>query len=252
MEYEKQVAIVTGGAGGIGAAVTRRLVGGGASVVAVDRDEGALERLKEEAAGWGEDASQRVHTYDCDITDSALVDACVADTVERHGRLDILVNNAGITGKNTNLWETPDDWWHRIYAVHTHGTFYFMRAAIPHMLERDYGRIANVASIAGKEGNARSSSYSGAKAAVIGMTKSVAKELAHTNVRVNSITPTVITTPMNKQVSKDYHEALLAKIPMGRPGRPEEVADMIGFMVSEACSFTSGAVFDISGGRATY
>lgn len=252
MEYQDQVAIVTGGAGGIGAAVTRLLAEGGATVVAVDRNAEALDALRQDTQCWAHDAGSRVVGHTCDITDADAVDACVEQTVGGHQRLDILVNNAGITGNNTVLWETPEDWWQRIFDVHTHATYRFMKAAIPHMLKGDYGRIANVASIAGKEGNARSSSYSAAKAAVIAMTKSVGKELADTNVRVNVIAPTVITTGMNQQVTPEYHEALLARIPMGRPGEPREVAEMIGFMVSERCSFTTGAVFDISGGRATY
>lgn len=253
MDLDDQVAIVTGGARGIGVAIAQALATNGAHVVCLDLDDQALAELKETTEGWNADAAARVEGRIADITDPEQVAAAVRGIAEVHGRIDILINNAGITGgAATPVWETSIERWHVLYDVLIHGTFYMMREVLPHMLGQGYGRIVNVASVAGKEGNPNSSAYSSAKAAVIGLTKSAGKELATTGVIVNAITPGVIETRMNKMVDPAHHEYLVGKIPMGRPGKPEEVAELVLWLASPRVSFSTGAVFDISGGRTTY
>ncbi|RBY92977.1 SDR family NAD(P)-dependent oxidoreductase [Blastococcus sp. TF02A-30] len=252
MTTEGQVAIVTGGAGGIGSAVARVLAEDGAHVICVDRDRDALDGLAERAQGWDGDLAGRIEGVVQDIGDPEGVAACVRGVAERHGRIDVLVNNAGISGPARPVWEVPTDYWHDIFRVHIHGTFYFMREVIPHMTAAGYGRIVNVTSVAGKEGNPNSAAYSAAKAAAIGLTKSAGKELARTGVLVNAVTPTVIETRLVEQVTPSFHEYLVSKIPMGRIGQPAEVAELVRFLASPRVSFSTGAVFDISGGRATY
>ena len=240
-----RVAVVTGAARGIGFAVAQRLVASGHRVAVVDRD---VEKAREAVAALGEQAL----AFECDVADSASVDATVAKVVGAWGRLDVLVNNAGIVGPNKPLTEVADDEWGRTLAINLSGVFYCCRAAVPRMLVNDWGRIVTIASIAGKEGNPNLAAYSATKAAVIGLTKSLGKELATTNVRVNCVTPAVIETEILEQATPETRAYMVSRIPMGRPGRSEEVAAMVDWLASDACSFSTGAVFDISGGRATY
>lgn len=246
--FSGQVAIVTGGGSGIGAAAVEHFARRGARVFSMDRSyESAVgEVVSVEAGGL------TVETVRCDVSSETEVQESVASIVALAGGATILVNNAGITGPQAPLWETDYEYWKKIYRVNVDGVFLTSRAVIPHLIEGGYGRIVNVASMAGMEGNARSSAYSSAKSAVIGMTKSLGKELARTGVLVNAIAPTVFTTPINKQVDQDYHEYLISRIPLGRPGDVREAAEMIGFLASSRCSFSTGAVFDLSGGRAVY
>jgi 2-dehydro-3-deoxy-L-rhamnonate dehydrogenase (NAD+) len=227
-----RVALVTGGCGGIGRAVGEGLRAGGAVVVAWD---------------LAPDADARV-----DVTDEGAIAAAMADLVARHGRLDVLVNAAGITGRNARLEEHDLAEWRRVIEVNLTSTFLCCRAAVPIMRRQNRGRIVNLASIAGKEGNATQAAYSAAKAGVIALTKSLGKELADTEVRANCIAPALIATELNRQMSPEGLRAVLAKVPLGRPGTPEEVAALVTWLASDACSFTTGACFDLSGGRATY
>ena len=250
-ELNGQVALVTGGVSGIGAATSALLHERGAHVVALDLDAGMVESMADRILGPDADHA-RMEARVLDVTDLAQVEACIASIVADLGRIDILVNNAGITGPSKPTWEIDPAFWHRIYDVHIHGTFYMVRTVLPVMIAAGYGRVVNVASVAGKEGNANSSPYSSAKAAVIGLTKSLGKELATTGVLINAITPGQFATPMQRDVTPSHHEVLLSKIPLGRMGQPEEAAEMIAFLSSGRTSFSTGAVFDLSGGRTTY
>jgi 3-oxoacyl-[acyl-carrier protein] reductase len=236
-DFGGRVALVTGGASGIGAATAERLKAGGAKVAVFDLRE---------AGGAG------VLSVTGDVTRSADVDGAVSRVVSELGGLDVLVNAAGVSGQSLRTAEVPDDEWERVFAINAHGTFWFCRAAARVMVERGYGRIVNVASIAGKEGNPMAAAYSGSKAAVIGFTKSIGKDLAGTGVLVNSIAPAVIETPMLADMSQEHIDYMVARIPLGRLGKPAEVADLICWLASEAMSFSTGACFDISGGRAVY
>jgi NAD(P)-dependent dehydrogenase (short-subunit alcohol dehydrogenase family) len=241
----ERVAIVTGAARGIGFAVAQTLVASGHRVAVADLDEA---KAHEAARELGE----RARAFDCDVADSAAVNRMVAAVREAWGRIDVLVNNAGIVGPNKPLIEVGDDEWARVLSINLSGVFYCCRAVVPHMIENDWGRIVTIASIAGKEGNPNMVGYSATKAAVIGLTKSLGKELALTNVRVNCITPAVIETDMLEQATPETRAYMVSRVPMGRPGKAEEVAALVDWLASEACSFSTGAVFDISGGRATY
>jgi NAD(P)-dependent dehydrogenase (short-subunit alcohol dehydrogenase family) len=241
----ERVAIVTGAARGIGLAVAARLIVDGVVVAAVDRDE---ERLRTEVQRLGE----RAVAVATDVTDGDAADGTVADVLRRFGRIDVLVNNAGIGGRAAATWEQTDADWEKVIAVNLTAVFVWTRAVLPAMRERRYGRIVNVASIAGKEGNPNAVPYAASKAGVIGLTKAVAKEVATEGILVNCVTPAVIRTEILEQLSKEFVEYMLSRIPMGRPGEPEEVAELIAWLASERCSFSTGAVFDVSGGRATY
>ena len=246
-DLEGKSAVVTGGGRGIGLATCRALTQAGASCAIWDRDPTALE----EATATFDDAN-RILGVAVNVTDPASVEHAAAKTCERFGKIDLLVNNAGIAGVSKKLWECTPDEWRDVMEIDLWGVFLCCHAIVPRMLETGFGRIVNVAPIAGKEGNPNASHYSAAKAGVIGMTKSLGKELAQTNIRVNCITPAVIETDILKQVSEEHLAYMLSRIPMGRAGKPEEVAAMIVWLCSESCSFTTGAVMDISGGRATY
>ena len=237
-DFAGRVALVTGGASGIGASIVAALRTGGAAVSVFDL---AVDRVPEGVLGIAGD-----------VTRSAEVDAAVARTERELGRLDIVVCCAGISGNSLRTVDVGDDEWARVLGVNATGVFYFNRAALGGMVERGYGRIVNVASIAGKEGNPMAAAYSASKAAVIGMTKSIGKDVAGTGVLVNCIAPAVIRTPILEQMSQEHVDYMLARIPLGRAGEPEEVAALVCFLASEEMSFATGATFDISGGRATY
>jgi 3-oxoacyl-[acyl-carrier protein] reductase len=242
---EPRVALVTGAARGIGFAISERLLADGARVALVDVDAEAVKRA---AAPLGSAAIAVV----ADVTLTADVDRAVRATCERWGRLDVVVNNAGITGRSYPIWELTEDDWDRVIACDLTSVFLVCRAAIRVMLAQGGGRIVNVASIAGKEGNPTLVPYSAAKAGVIGLTKALAKEVATRNIFVNAVAPAVIGTELLTQMTKETVDMLVAKIPMGRVGRPQEVAALVAWLSSDECSFSTGAVYDLSGGRGTY
>ena len=231
-------ALVTGAASGIGLACAQRLRAAGCRVVGVDLGAAALA---------GASAHLDV-AVELDVTH----DAAVRRVVAEHGPFDIVVNSAGVVGPNKPMWEVSDDEWRSTIAVNLDGVFQVCRAVVPAMIARGWGRIVNIASIAGKEGNPNLSAYSASKAAVIGFTKSLGKELATTGVLVNSVAPAVIATPMNSDTSPEVLQYMIAKIPMARTGSAEEVAALVLWLSSDECSFSTGACYDISGGRATY
>lgn len=247
IDLSHRAAIVTGGARGIGRAIAERLLASGAAVCLWDVDAAALETAKAELSAQG-----KVHTATVDVTSQESVEAAVASTFGAFGKIDILVNNAGIAGNNAKTWETSPEDWRRVIAINLHGPFHCCHAVVPVMLKNGYGRIVNIASIAGKEGNPNAAHYSASKAGVIALTKSLGKELATSGIIVNAITPAVIETDILKQCSQQHVDYMLSKIPMGRFGQKEEAAAMVAWLSSEDCSFTTGAVFDLSGGRATY
>jgi 3-oxoacyl-[acyl-carrier protein] reductase len=245
MRFEGKTAIVTGGARGIGAAAAERIAAEGGRVLIADIDEAAGQ---ETAAVIGPGAL----AYTLDVTSEDSWNGAVAAARDAWGRVDILVNNAGVAGDNVVSWEMPVAEWTRVIEIDLSGVFLGCRAVLPGMIEAGYGRIVNVASIAGKEGNPNAAAYSAAKAGVIGLTKSVGKEVATKGILVNCIAPAVIETPILEQVSDSHKAYMLSRIPMGRLGQPAEVAALIAFLASDDLSFSTGAVYDISGGRATY
>lgn len=242
---DKRSAIVTGGAAGIGFAIAQRLVADGACVAIADTDVDAGERSAREL---GEGCTW----YELDVSDSAAFRRVAAQVVSDSGRLDILVNNAGIAGRSAPTWDLTPEEWREVIDIDLSSVFYGCQAVLPYMRSQGYGRIVNIASIAGKEGNPNAVPYSAAKAGVIGLTKAVAKEAVHEGVIVNCVTPAVIETELLRQVSEEHLSYMVSKIPMGRPGQPAEVAALVAWLASDQCSFSTGAVFDISGGRATY
>ena len=246
--FEDRVAIVTGAARGIGRGVAELLGAEGARILIVDQDGATGEDAAAELAAQGVDVRLEVG----DVGDEDVAPRSVERAIDAWGRVDILVNNAGIAGVAAPIWEQSTEEMDRVYRTNLRGVYLFTRAVIPQMLERDYGRIVNIASIAGKEGNPNMVPYSATKAAVIGLTKSVGKELATTGIRVNAVTPAVIMTPILEQLTPEQVEYMLQKIPMGRTGEISEVAALVAWLASPECSFSTGAVFDISGGRATY
>ncbi len=245
LDFDGRAAVVTGGAAGIGYAVAQRLIASGARVALWDRDPKALEAAKT-SLGAGAIA------HALDVSDFAAVERAVRETLAAQGAIDVLVCSAGITGPNTTVADYPIEEWKRVFDVNVHGLFYCNRAVIPAMRERNYGRIVNIASVAGKEGNPNASAYSASKAAVIGLTKSLGKELAQTHIRVNCVTPAAVRTAIFDQMTQQHIDFMLSKIPLGRFGTVDEIAAMVCWLASEDCSFSTGAVFDLSGGRATY
>ncbi|HEX5865417.1 MAG TPA: SDR family NAD(P)-dependent oxidoreductase [Casimicrobiaceae bacterium] len=245
LDFNDRTAVITGGAAGIGLAVAQRLVASGGRVSVWDRDAAALDRAKAQMTA-GIDA--RV----VDVAEAASVDAATQAAASALGRIDALVCSAGITGPNTTTWEYPVDAWQQVMEVNVNGVFLCNRAVVPVMLKQGYGRIVNIASVAGKEGNPNASAYSTSKAAVIGLTKSLGKELAKTGIRVNCVTPAAVKTAIFDQMSQQHIDFMLSKIPMGRFGQVEEIAALVAWLCTEDCSFSTGAVFDLSGGRATY
>ncbi len=245
LDFDGQVAVISGGATGIGFAVAQRLKASGGRVSLWDRDASALDRAAV-TLGQGTDVRE------VDVADADGVAAAARATAAALGRIDALVCSAGITGPNTRTWEYPADAWRQVIDVNLHGVFYCNRAVVPLMLAQNYGRIVNIASVAGKEGNPNASAYSASKAAVIGLTKSLGKELAKSGVRVNCVTPAAVKTAIFDQMTQQHIDFMLSKIPLGRFGTVDEIAALVAWLCTADCSFSTGAVFDLSGGRATY
>jgi len=238
-------AIITGGASGIGLATAKRMIACGAGVALWDVNRGALDAA---VASLG----PKAHAIAVDVTSEADVAAALGSALERLGSVSALVNCAGITGPNVTTWEYSLAAWEQVMKVNLTGTFLCCRAVVPHMLAKGYGRIVNIASVAGKEGNPNASAYSASKAAVIGLTKSLGKELAQKNITVNAVTPAAVKTAIFDQMTQAHIDFMLSKIPLGRFGTVDEIAALVTWLCTEDCSFSTGAVFDLSGGRATY
>ncbi len=247
IDLKGQRAIVTGGAQGIGRAVAERLLDSGASVAIWDQDQAVLGQTLEQLSARGQ-----VAAVEADVTKLDSVASAVEETRARLGGIDILVNNAGISGPNAPTWEYPVEAWHEVLAIDLTGVFYCCRAVVPHLIAQNYGRVVNVASVAGKEGNPNAPAYSAAKAGVISLTKSLGKELAGYDIGVNCVTPAAARTRIFDQMTEQHIDYMLQKIPRGRFVEVAEVAAMIAWLASRECSFTTGGVFDLSGGRATY
>ncbi|WP_175709974.1 SDR family NAD(P)-dependent oxidoreductase [Burkholderia ambifaria] len=247
IELSGRVVVITGGARGIGYAVAQRALRSGAAVSLWDVDGERLARSQRELSELG-----TVSTVVVELTDEASVDAAATATFERHGAIDVLINSAGITGGNGLTWELPPEVWRRVIDVNLIGSYLTCRAVVPRMLEKGYGRIVNIASVAGKEGNPNASHYSASKAGLIGLTKSLGKELATRGILVNAVTPAAAKTEIFDSMSQQHIDYMLSKIPMNRFLMPEEAASLILWLASEDCAFSTGAVFDLSGGRATY
>jgi 3-oxoacyl-[acyl-carrier protein] reductase len=247
IDLSGRFAVVTGGAQGIGRAIVERFLDSGAAVAIWDRDR----KLADATAGELK-ARNRVAAVAVDVTRLAEVERARDETTAAFGRIDILVNNAGIAGPNVKTWDYPPEAWAQVMAVNLDGPFHCCRALVPGMIGQNYGRIVNIASIAGKEGNPNASAYSASKAALIALTKSLGKEVADKDIAVNAITPAAAKTAIFDQMTQEHIDYMLAKIPRGRFVLVEEIAALAAFCASADCSFTTGAVFDISGGRATY
>ena len=247
IDLKNRVAIITGGARGIGCAVAERMLRSGAAVCIWDIDAARLEATEHLLSALG-----KASCIALDVTHEEQVQRAVGTTIERFGKLDILINNAGITGGNALTWELEPVVWRQVLEVNLVAPFLTCRAVIPQMLRSGYGRIVNVASIAGKEGNPNASHYSASKAGLIGLTKSLGKELATKNILVNCVTPAAAKTEIFAQMTPEHINYMLSKTPMNRFVEPTEIAALVCWLASEECSFATGAVFDISGGRATY
>lgn len=247
IDLKGRVMVVTGGARGIGYAIAQRALQSGAAVALWDIDEQKLEQSRAQLAELGS-----VSTSVVELTDEQSVSAATQRTVDAHGAIHILINCAGITGGNGTTWELSPDVWRRVIDVNLIGPYLTCRAIVPHMLRQGYGRIVNIASVAGKEGNPNASHYSASKAGLIGLTKSLGKELATKNILVNAVTPAAARTEIFDSMSQQHIDYMLSKIPMNRFLLPEEAASLIVWLSSEDCAFSTGSVFDLSGGRATY
>ena len=245
LDFAGRHAVVTGGAAGLGYGIAERLIASGGSVTLWDRDEAAAAKA---VAALG----AKAFAVKVDVAQQSSVAAAVAATLGHSPRIDALVNSAGITGPNTKLWDYPVDDWRQVMEVNINGVFLCCREVVAQMRAQGYGRIVNIASVAGKEGNPNASAYSASKAAVVALTKSLGKELADTGIRVNCVTPAAVKTAIFDQMTPEHIAFMLSKIPMGRFGTVEEVAAMVGWLCTEDCSFSTGAVFDLSGGRSTY
>jgi NAD(P)-dependent dehydrogenase (short-subunit alcohol dehydrogenase family) len=245
LDFVGRHAVVTGGAAGLGYGIAERLIASGGSVTLWDRDEAAAGKA---AAVLG----PKAFAVKVDVAQQPSVAEAMAATLAHSPRIDALVNSAGITGPNTKLWDYPVDDWRQVMDVNINGVFLCCREVVAQMRTQGWGRIVNIASVAGKEGNPNASAYSASKAAVIALTKSLGKELADTGIRVNCVTPAAVKTAIFDQMTPEHIAFMLSKIPMGRFGTVQEVAAMVGWLCTEDCSFSTGAVFDLSGGRSTY
>ena len=243
IDLKDKVAIVTGGVQGFGLAVVERFLNSGANVVIWENDKKLLDKFQ---------TISNVHKIQTDVSNAESVEAAVNETINNCGRIDILVNNAGIAGPNHKTWEYPNEDWQKVIDIDLTGVFYCCKHVVPQMIKNNYGRIVNVASIAGKEGNPNAMPYSAAKAGVMAITKSLGKELADKNIAVNCITPAAAKTRIFDQISQEHIDYMLSKIPRNRFLKVEELASMVAWLVSEENSYTTSAIFDLSGGRATY
>jgi len=245
IDLNERTAVVTGGAQGFGRAITERFVASGARVAIWDNDHALADKTASEIGN-------AVSAFEVDVTDSAAVERAREATLGAFGKIDILVNNAGIAGVNKTVWETDFDEWRKVLRINLDGPFICCKAIVPQMLRQKYGRIVNIASIAGKEGNPNAAHYSASKAGLIALTKSLGKELAAYDILVNAVTPAAAKTAIFDQMTQQHIDFMLSKIPKNRFVLVEEVAAMVSWLASEDCAFSTGAVFDISGGRATY
>ena len=243
IDLNKKVAVVTGGIQGFGLAVVERFLRSGAEVVIWEKDKNLLDNFNIEG---------NVHKVQTDVSNFDSVEQSTDQTIKLFGQIDILINNAGIAGPNHKTWEYPIEDWQQVIDIDLNGVFYCCKSVVPNMISNNYGRIVNVASIAGKEGNPNAMPYSAAKAGVIALTKSLGKELADKNIAVNCVTPAAAKTRIFDQISQEHIDYMLSKIPRNRFLKVEELASMVSWLVSEENSYTTGAVFDLSGGRATY
>lgn len=243
IDLNNKTAVITGGAQGFGYSMVERFSQSGAKVVIWDKDQELIDSL---------DLPDNVSAVQTDVTSYDSVEKSVQETIDKNSTIDILVNNAGIAGPSFKTWEYPIDQWQNVVDIDLTGVFYCCRAVTPHMIKNNYGRIVNVASIAGKEGNPNAMPYSAAKAGVIALTKSLGKELSDKNIAVNCVTPAAAKTRIFDQISQEHIDYMLSKIPRNRFLLVEELASMVAWMASEENSYTTGAVFDLSGGRATY
>jgi len=243
--FDGKTGIVTGGARGIGRAIAERLSRDGARIMVADIDESTAQTT-------ASDLGDQVIAQQMDVTSDSSWNAAVERALSVWDKIDILVNNAGIAGRSATVWDYTVEEWNQVIGIDLTGVFLGCRAVVPRMIEAGYGRIVNISSVAGKEGNPNAAPYSAAKAGVIGLTKSLAKEVATKGILVNAITPAPIETEILKQISQEHINYMLSRIPMGRIGQPEEVATLVAFLASDEVTFSTGAVFDISGGRTTY
>ena len=244
--FSEQVAIVTGGAQGFGLAITKRIIQSGGKVIVWDIDNEAIEKAQKEIN------SDNFNFQKVDVTNFDIIQSSINDLEKKFGKIDIFVNNAGITGMNAKVWDYRIDEWKKVMELNLNSTFYCCKAIVPHMIKNNYGRIVNIASIAGKEGNPNASAYSTSKAGVIGFTKSLGKELADKNIAVNCITPAAAKTRIFDQMTEEHINYMLSKIPRNRFAKIDELASLVCWLASEENSFSTAAVFDLSGGRATY
>ncbi len=244
--FENRVAVVTGGAQGFGFAISKRMIESGGKVIIWDIDENAIEVAKNEIK------SENFNHQIVNVTDFDQIKESISELEKDYGKIDIFVNNAGITGMNAKVWDYPIEEWKKVIELNLNSTFYCCKAIVPHMIKNNYGRIINIASIAGKEGNPNASAYSTSKAGVIGLTKSLGKELADKNIAINCITPAAAKTRIFDQMTDEHINYMLSKIPRNRFAKVNELASLVCWLASEENSFSTAAVFDLSGGRATY
>ena len=246
LNFENRTAVITGGAQGFGLAISKRLILSGAKVVIWDIDKEEAEKAKKELN------SENFDYQIVDVTDFDQITNSLKELESKHGKIDIFVNNAGITGMNAKVWDYPVDEWRKVVELNLNSTFYCCKAVVPYMMKNNYGRIVNIASIAGKEGNPNASAYSTSKAGVIGLTKSLGKELADKDIAVNCVTPAAAKTRIFDQMTEEHINYMLSKIPRNRFAKVDELASLVCWLASEENSFSTAAVFDLSGGRATY